>query len=83
MNELSDQQGRVFEALSATPNEDVPMAALYQCAKGRTDLPLPTNREQQQYLGPFIVRINLKLNGQRIEPGKTKRTYRLNTNAKV
>lgn len=36
-----------------------------------------SNRAMQQRLGPIIARINRKLDGQRIVPGRMKRTYRL------
>lgn len=80
--ELSDQQRSLYEALFEDRDEDVPIADMYRIVKGRDDLPLPSNKSMQEYLGPFITRINRKLNGQRIEPGEKRRTYRLNTNPK-
>lgn len=59
------------------PDTDIPLAELYQCAKGRSDIPLPTSREQQQYVGSFVSRINARIEGRHIKPGAARRTYRL------
>lgn len=71
---------RLLEVLR--PDEDVGIDKLYQAAKGRFDIPLPSSRVQMQYVGAFVTRINARIKGEkkRIEPGVTRRTYRLNTN---
>ena len=79
---LSDLEACVHKLLSATVDTDVNIAMLYNAA-------YPTkaqyeNRYMQQRLAPIIARVNKKLpEGHRIEPGKLKRTYRLNTSYKA
>lgn len=61
------------------PDTDIPLAELYQIAKGREDLPLPDNSEQQRYVGVFVSRLNARIEVGCIKPGEARRTYRLYT----
>lgn len=79
---LSELEACLHDLLAKTENVDVNIAKLYNAA-------YPTkatyeNRFMQQRIAPIIARVNKKLpEGHRIEPGKLKRTYRLNTNYKA
>lgn len=78
-------QQRVFDVLFERPNTDVSIHTLYCAAyvRGLNPKPLPkSTREAQQKLGPVIARINSKLRNARIEPGRIKQTYRINTKLK-
>lgn len=83
MKELSELQKRLY-AVFKTPNVDVSIYAMYYAVYLDGIVPkdaivVTTVRDMQQKLGPVLQRLNAKLEGQRIEPGQLKRTYRLNT----
>lgn len=73
--ELSSHQDKVFAAFHRF-NTDIDIAVLYTRIYG--DAGQMTARDMQQKLAPTFKAINCKISGV-IEPGETKRTYRLNT----
>lgn len=79
-NKFTPLQHVLYELMARTPNEDVNIATMWQAvydANTRTPMPRETIRDMQQGLAPLIARVNAKLDGQRIEPGRLKQTYRL------
>jgi len=74
---LTDLQYRVYEAFDKC-DTDISIEILYQRVYGE-DVHNLSTREKQMKLGPTFSVINRKLKGARIEPGKVKKTYRLNT----
>lgn len=80
---LSPAQQRLLEALTKdsadlfADGRDVPIKSLYHAARGMQN-PART-RAMQQYLGPFIMRLNEKLvyQGKVVKPGEARGTYRL------
>lgn len=80
LSELTKQQQALYELMARTPNEDVNIPTMWQVVydtSERAPRLRKTVRDMQQGLGPYIARINEKLDGQRIVPGALKRTYRL------
>lgn len=73
---LTAHQASVLNAFGEN-DKDYDIAVLYTRVYG--DPGHMTAREMQQKLAPTFSAINEKLNKGRIEPGDTKRTYRLNT----
>lgn len=80
-------QTRVYKALEPVDHdvliEDLFMSAYPGTAiermVGDDVLPLLTNRDMQQYLGPLFARMNTRLeeHNLKIIPGQLKQTYRL------
>lgn len=56
-------------------NTDIPIKQIYFAVYKH--LPVDETRNAQQTIGAFISRINAKLEGAEIRPGKMKQTYRL------
>lgn len=77
MNDTAAQ--RLYAALVFSEGNDVALDVLYQNAKGRFDIPLPSNREMQQYVGAYVTKLNHRIEreGKCIKPGVARRTYRL------
>lgn len=82
MTELSPLQDKIYIVLKSRANTDVSISELYIIAYG-FGAQRGKFRDMQQKLGPIFARINEKLEGQRVEPGELKRTYRLNTKTPV
>jgi hypothetical protein len=57
-------------------NVDVPIKTIYHHVYGDLE-DADQNRTSQQVVGAFISRINKKLSGAEIKPGRVKQTYRL------
>lgn len=77
---LSDHQQRVLDAFKVK-DKDVEIRTVFKLVYG---FELRTTRAMQQKLGPTFKEINKKLFKEKgtyllIEPGNTKRTYRLST----
>lgn len=77
---LSDHQQRVLDAFKVK-DKDVAIGFIFKAVYGHE---LKTVRPMQQRLGPTFKEINKKLRKAKgtyyvIEPGNTKRTYRLST----
>lgn len=82
VTKLSATQQRLYDAFKDKPDTDIAISAMYDATyrgEERTNSLVFTDRYMQQRLGPIVQRLNKKLDGQRIEPGQLKRTYRLNT----
>lgn len=80
-NNLTSMQDRLYQLLLSRAATDATADTLILvcydtvypgCTRGLY------NRQMQQRLGPLIARVNRRLVGQRIEPGRMKNTYRLN-----
>lgn len=73
-------QQRIYNAFTAK-NKDFRISAIYREVYGlaATRKAGDDQRAMQQKLAPNIALLNDKLQGGRIEPGKLKGTYRLNT----
>lgn len=81
-SDLTKQQQALYDLMSATPDTDVNIPTMWRVIEATSDRAPRTRRsvrDMQQGLGPYIARINAKLDGQRIEPGRLKQTYRLTT----
>ena len=76
---LSSLQKRVYVYLSHVPGNDIDIRKLHDIAYSMKIPPQWTSRQLQQRMGPLISRINAKLEGEAIQPGELKRTYRLVT----
>lgn len=77
---LTELEQKVYDFLSHKPNDDIPIASIYETVygpQGPTFMLLTSNRSMQQQLGPLLARINRKLKEQKIVPGNIKQTYRL------
>ena len=72
---LSPLQTRVYGALSL--NKDTRILDVYKIAYPKARFDDIEVRVMQQRLGSAIARINEKLEGKRIVPGRVKQTYRL------
>ena len=72
---LSHLQKRVYDALVL--NEDIRIADMHKAAYPASHSEDTEVRVMQQRLGSVIARINEKLKGKRIVPGRIKQTYRL------
>lgn len=81
---LSDHQQRVLDAF-VKKDTDIPIGNIYMKVYGHAEWSKAgTVRRMQQKLGPTFKEINKKLFKEKgtyllIEPGNTKRTYRLST----
>lgn len=74
---LSPHQLKLYEKVNtAGVDVDVTIDDLWFEMYGHSDHGL-SKREQQQYIGSCISRVNVKLKKLRIVPGQLKRTYRL------
>lgn len=76
-----------------TPSLPPKLAVLYDALNGRGEVPIPTlyaavfnpgtagdgRRDQQQWLGPYITKLNRRIKAQRlaVKPGQRKGTYAL------
>lgn len=71
MTELPTQIGRLYAALDG--GGDVAIDALLAALGANVE------KNRQQYLGPYIVRLNrrLKAEGKKVVPGRVKQTYAL------
>lgn len=80
VKELSKLQDKIYKAFQ-DKNTDVSIRSIYRKVYGHeaTRSQGTTQRIMQQKLAPNIALLNEKLQGGRIEPGKLKGTYRLNT----
>lgn len=80
IKDLSPLQEKIYKAFKAK-DEDVTIRAVYCMVYGHEARRAQgtTQRIMQQKLAPNIALLNEKLEGGRIEPGKLKGTYRLNT----
>lgn len=76
---LSPMQNKLYRLLMT--REDVPIEKLYSAVYVNTEP--KTMRQMQQRIGPFIARINEKLDTDHIRPGDVKRTYRLDVRKKA
>ena len=77
-NELSPLQERLYLRLVlAGFDTDVKIVDLYNAAYPDNTGMWLTNRYMQQKLGSCIARTNVKLEKERIKPGRSRRTYRL------
>ena len=82
VTKLSATQQRLYDAFKDKPDTDIAISVMYDAtyrSEGRLEALAFDVRYMQQRLGPIIQRLNKKLDGQRIVPGRLKRTYRLNT----
>lgn len=70
---LSDREKKIYEMLSY--NADTMIVDIYGALK--PNYPAPTLREQQQFLGVHITRLNKKLTGGSVRPGIARGSYRL------
>lgn len=75
---LTTHQYNVYKAFTKA-DTDIGIAVIYDRVYDDPTSSDKTAREMQQKLAPTFAAINKKMKGARIEPGKTKRTYRLNT----
>ena len=74
---LSETEKTIYVFVSKKgANVDVPIAAIYHHVYGELKSE-DQNRTSQQVIGAFISRINNKLEGAQIKPGRVKQTYRL------
>lgn len=91
MNDLTPLQQSLWAVFKDKPDIDVAIVDMYIAAYVSDSMAdfyrfgkLCDVRHMQQKLSPLLQRLNAKLpEGQRIEPGQLKRTYRLNTKASV
>lgn len=72
---LSHLQKRVYDTLVL--DEDVRIADMHKAAYPTSHTEDTEVRVMQQRLGSIIARINVKLKGKHIVPGRVKQTYRL------
>lgn len=72
---LSKLQKRVYDMLSL--DTDVKISDMHRAAYPASHTSDTEVRVMQQRLGSIIARINEKLEGKRVVPGKIKQTYRL------
>lgn len=81
-SELTLQLQALYDLMAASFNEDVNIPTMWHVVAAhseRTPRRRTSTRDMQQGLGPYIARINAKLEGQHIVPGRLKQTYRLTT----
>ena len=77
-NELSPLQERLYLRLVlAGFDTDVKIADLYNAVYPASEAMWLSNRYMQQKLGSCIARTNGKLEKERIQTGRNRRTYRL------
>jgi hypothetical protein len=73
---LSATETKVYSYISSfKPNTDIDIKCIYYAVYHKE--PDSSNRTVQQTVGAFISRINQKLEGAEIKPGRMKKTYRL------
>jgi metallophosphoesterase superfamily enzyme len=72
---LSRLQKRVYDKLK--PDTDVLISDLHAAAYPSSHKDGAEVRAMQMRLGSVIARINEKLDGKKVVPGKVKQTYRL------
>ena len=76
-NELSPLQEKLYLRLACAGfDADVEILDLFR-AVYPDGVWFIDNRGMQQRLGPVIARTNIKLEKERIKPGRSRRTYRL------
>lgn len=79
IDELSATEKKLYDYIASFPlSTDVDISALYHSVYGTLELADRT-RTKQQVIGAFISRINKKITGREIKPGRMKQTYRLTT----
>ena len=74
-------RGHHFDSWGRSEAGDVPIRMLYRALTKRWPAPTMTLRQQQQYVGPFLSRMNAKLESQKLRavPGVARNTYRFVT----